>query len=69
MKVAEIAPLASGLGQIGQWVVADPAVNLRCAEFATNVLVRLKCLKSLQQAADWLKSVAARQSKLAGKRK
>jgi hypothetical protein len=67
--VVEYAPPASSLLQVGQWVVADTAVNLKCADFARKVPVRLKCLINLQQAADLSQSGPARQSKSAGKRK
>jgi hypothetical protein len=40
MKVAEIAPPASGRLQVEQSVDADTLVNLRCADFASRVIVR-----------------------------
>jgi hypothetical protein len=67
--VVDYAPPASSLLQVGQWVVADTAVTLKCADFARKVPVRLKCLIGLQQATDLGQSPASRQSKLAGKRK
>jgi hypothetical protein len=70
LKVSvEYAPPASSLLQVGQWVVADTAVNLKCGDFARKVPVRLKCLINLQQTADLTQSGTQRQTKTAPKRK
>jgi hypothetical protein len=65
----EYAPPASSLLQVGQWVVADTAVNLKCADFARKVPVRLKCLINLQQAADLSQASGGRSSKASTKGK
>jgi hypothetical protein len=65
----EYAPPASSLLQVGQWVVADTAVNLKCADFVRKVPVRLKCLINLQQAADLSQPSAKGQGKPGAKRK
>jgi hypothetical protein len=67
--VMEIAPPASSRLQVGQSVVADTVVMMMCAGFTWKVPAGLKCLTSLQQAADLSPSAVAKQSKLARKRK
>ncbi|OHT10660.1 hypothetical protein TRFO_04162 [Tritrichomonas foetus] len=67
--VIEYAPPASSLLQVGQWVVAESNINLKCAEFQRKVPFKIKCLINLQQAADLSQATTTRQSKSTAKRK
>jgi len=48
----EYSPPASSLLQVGQWIVVETAINLKCGEFIKRVPMKLKCLINLQQQAD-----------------
>ena len=48
----EYTPPATSLLQVGQWVVADTAVTLKCADFSRKVPVRIKCLINLEQSGS-----------------
>lgn len=70
VKVAiEYAPPAETLLQVGQWIVSDSFINLKCGEFQRKVPFKLKCLINLQQSADLSQLGTNRTSKLAAKRK
>lgn len=65
----EYAPPAETLLQVGQWIVSDSFINLKCGEFTRKVPFKLKCLINLQQSADLSQLGTTRQSKLGAKRK
>ena len=46
----EYTPPATSLLQVGQWVIADTAVTVKCADFTRKVPVRIKCLINLEQS-------------------
>lgn len=48
----EYSPPSNTLLQVGQWVVGETNLNLKCGEFSRKVPVKLKCLINMQQSAD-----------------
>ena len=58
----EYSPPSNTLLQIGQWVVGETFLNLKCGDFSRKVPVKFKCLMNMQQSADIIS-----QSKLTNK--
>ena len=52
----EYTPPATSLLQVGQWVVGETAISLKCGEFNRKVPVKFKCLINVQQSADLTQS-------------
>ena len=48
----DYTPPATRLLQVGQWVVGETAISLKCGEFIRKVPVKFKCLINVQQSAD-----------------
>lgn len=48
----EYAPPANSLLQVGQWVVGETGLQLKCGDFNRKIPVKFKCLMNVQQAAD-----------------
>lgn len=65
----EYSPPAASLLQVGQWIVSDSFINLKCGDFQRKVPFKLKCLINLQQSADLSQMGTTRQAKSQAKRK
>ena len=50
--IIEYSPPASSLFQVGQWIILDSFINLKCGEFNKKVPLKLKCLINIQQNGD-----------------
>lgn len=48
----EYAPPANSLLQVGQWVVGETGLALKCGDFNRKIPVKFRCLMNVQQAAD-----------------
>jgi hypothetical protein len=48
----DYTPPATSLLQVGQWVVGETNISLKCGEFNRKVPVKFKCLINVQQSAD-----------------
>ena len=48
----EYSPSSNSLLQVGQWVVGETYLNLKCGDFNKKIPVRFKCLINVQQTAD-----------------
>jgi len=45
-------PPSSVLLQVGQWVISESQISIKCGEFAKRVPLKLKCLINLQQSTE-----------------
>ena len=48
----EYSPPSNSLLQVGQWVVGETNLNLKCGEFTRKVPVKFKCLINMQQTTE-----------------
>lgn len=48
----EYQPPSTSLLQVGQYVIGDTFINLKCGDFNRKVPMKLKCLINLQQKSD-----------------